>query len=440
MRKLLVKMILSSITAVLVSGTLVAQVLNTDTSSPAKPEKSKLSQAKPKPSELESMLAEALVNNPDIRVAEAKLREAEAELNRVRFQVLQKVTTLHHGLEAQKAVVKAAEERLQLMLQLRRQARISEVEVQPVESQLGQEKAKVAALEAELPSLLGRLPQRSSADKTGADTSPYLNNLGSIPYLGSIPPSSITPGMGRNFIGWTEYVRPTNVEPAQGAMADKIRKALDALVTLDIQDKPLNEALKVIQVRTPGILFHTVLPGEQMARMKVNLHVEQLPLGAALQALEDSFPEMRDQDFGGRGALRFAVREYGILVTTQGALPPGAILLHDFWKGHTGKGSASGISTSDQSAERRRPPENLEGTIKATDRQTGTVTVSIGSDAGLRKGHTLEVYRLKPNPTYLGTIQILDVRPTEAVAKPPTGGSRAVIEVGDQVTSSIHRR
>jgi hypothetical protein len=100
---------------------------------------------------------------------------------------------------------------------------------------------------------------------------------------------------------------------------------------------------------------------------------------------------------------------------------------------------ASASSTPDQSAERRRPPENLEGTIKATDRQSGTVTVSIGSDAGLRKGHTLEVYRLKPNPTYLGTIQILDVRPTEAVAKPPTG-SRAGIEVGDQVTSSIHRR
>ena len=30
----------------------------------------------------------------------------------------------------------------------------------------------------------------------------------------------------------------------------------------------------------------------------------------------------------------------------------------------------------------------------------------------------MEVYRLKPDPTYLGTIQILAVRPNEAVAKP----------------------
>src|SRR4051812_17523488 len=34
---------------------------------------------------LESLLAQALKNNPDIRVAESKVREAEAELNRVRM-------------------------------------------------------------------------------------------------------------------------------------------------------------------------------------------------------------------------------------------------------------------------------------------------------------------------------------------------------------------
>jgi hypothetical protein len=77
--------------------------------------------------------------------------------------------------------------------------------------------------------------------------------------------------------------------------------------------------------------------------------------------------------------------------------------------------------------------------IKATDPKSGLVTISLGSDAGLRTGHTFEVYRLKPEPRYLGSIRILDVRSTEAVAK-PTSQPHTPIEVGDRVTSGIRRR
>src|SRR5579883_1482356 len=54
---------------------------------PAKPEKSAV------PS-LQELLTQALRENPDIRVAEAKLREAEADLNRTRLQVTRKVVAL----------------------------------------------------------------------------------------------------------------------------------------------------------------------------------------------------------------------------------------------------------------------------------------------------------------------------------------------------------
>lgn len=224
-------------------------------------------------------------------------------------------------------------------------------------------------------------------------------------------------------------------------MADKIRNALDRPVALHIQDKPLSEALKMIEEKAPGILFHVVLPSEQMAKMKVNLHLEQIPLGATLQALEDSFPEMRSQNLG-RGALRLAVREYGILVTTQESLPPGAILLYDFWKRHPDFGKSkegSLIDKLDNSTRKNPAPEDLEGVIKAIDPQSGLVTLSVGSDAGLHKGDTLEVYRLKPQPKYLGSVRILDVRPIEAVAR-PTSGTHARIEVGDQVAGRIRRR
>ena len=38
--------------------------------------------------------------------------------------------------------------------------------------------------------------------------------------------------------------------------------------------------------------------------------------------------------------------------------------------------------------------------------------------AGLEKGHTLDVFRLKPTPQYLGQIRLTDVRAAEAVGVP----------------------
>jgi hypothetical protein len=82
------------------------------------------------------------------------------------------------------------------------------------------------------------------------------------------------------------------------------------------------------------------------------------------------------------------------------------------------------------------PAENVEGLIKKVDATANLVTISIGSDAGLAKGHTLEVYRLKPSPKYLGTIRVVEVSPTEAVAQ-FVGKTAAPPEPGDHVASKI---
>ena len=60
---------------------------------------------KPATLTLEQMLAQATQDNPDIRVAEAKLREADAELNRTRLLVAQKVVKLYQDITAQRAAV-----------------------------------------------------------------------------------------------------------------------------------------------------------------------------------------------------------------------------------------------------------------------------------------------------------------------------------------------
>src|SRR6266478_4733040 len=52
---------------------------------------------------LTELLDRALKDNPDVRVAEAKLREAEAELNRARLLVMQKVVALQRAVEDAKS-------------------------------------------------------------------------------------------------------------------------------------------------------------------------------------------------------------------------------------------------------------------------------------------------------------------------------------------------
>jgi hypothetical protein len=89
---------------------------------------------------------------------------------------------------------------------------------------------------------------------------------------------------------------------------------------------------------------------------------------------------------------------------------------------------------------RNPPPENVEGLIKTIDPRSNRMTLTIGSDAGLSRGHTLEVYRLNrmvPDQSkYLGTIRIVEVTATQAVGQ-PVGRLAAPPQPGDQVSAHI---
>jgi DNA repair exonuclease SbcCD ATPase subunit len=85
------------------------------------------------------------------------------------------------------------------------------------------------------------------------------------------------------------------------------------------------------------------------------------------------------------------------------------------------------------------PAEDVEGLIREVS-PGGLVRLTIGSDAGLAKNQTLEVYRLNDKAPeqsrYLGRIKIVEVSASEAVAQ-PVGKPTAPFQVGDQVGSRI---
>ncbi|OAI47595.1 hypothetical protein AYO44_01580 [Planctomycetaceae bacterium SCGC AG-212-F19] len=85
------------------------------------------------------------------------------------------------------------------------------------------------------------------------------------------------------------------------------------------------------------------------------------------------------------------------------------------------------------------PPDDVRGAVTVVDEQTGLVTINIGSDAGVNKGNTLEVYRLTPRPAYVGRLLILAVIPDEAVGKLLGQARAGGVQKGDEVASPILR-
>jgi hypothetical protein len=86
------------------------------------------------------------------------------------------------------------------------------------------------------------------------------------------------------------------------------------------------------------------------------------------------------------------------------------------------------------------PREAVEGLVKATDPASGLVQITLGSDAGLAVGNTLEVFRLNTtNPDrsqYLGRIRIVELKATEAIARPVDKMTNK-IRVNDNVASRL---
>jgi hypothetical protein len=75
--------------------------------------------------------------------------------------------------------------------------------------------------------------------------------------------------------------------------------------------------------------------------------------------------------------------------------------------------------------------EKVEGTL---------VQLTLGTDHGLQENNTLDVYRLQPNPQYLGMVRIVDARHHTSVGRlipSGSGASKLQLREGDLVTSKF---
>jgi hypothetical protein len=89
------------------------------------------------------------------------------------------------------------------------------------------------------------------------------------------------------------------------------------------------------------------------------------------------------------------------------------------------------------------PPVYVKGVVLKVDtKDVNLARISLGSDEGLKEGHTMFVYRLSPNPDYVGTLRIRAVDHHTAVGqliRPAGAPQRTALKEGDEVASKIIR-
>jgi hypothetical protein len=400
-----------------------------------------------KPSQLEELIAQALRDNPDVRVAEAKMREAEAELSRVRLQVIQKVVAHQHNTETKESAVQNAEAHY-VVAQANQQLakaeydRVAEIskkgvvakadvdaarakveqaaaDVQAAKSALQAAKADLAKTQAELPYLLGK------GGKDGHETEAVRRGLA---WLQANQADTTARALYALSLAQAEQAWfKAGLQP-QGTVAETLRKALDRPINLSLQNVPTAKAIEDIRdFAGVSIVPSSTLPRELLTR-PITLKLDNVRLGAVFQLLEDAT------------GLQFGVRDYGILMAGQ--LPPDVMPLHRWWK--DGEKSKAGEEKPKARPEKpgasgkNPPPANVEGTVTKVDAADGLVEISVGTDAGLAAGQTLEVYRTAgdPGPRYLGTLRIVQAQSTRSVGKflkAPT----TPVAVGDRASARL---
>ncbi|HEX4592414.1 MAG TPA: hypothetical protein VH120_20960 [Gemmataceae bacterium] len=306
---------------------------------------------------LDELINAALRHSPDVQVADAKVREAQAQLRRERLALVQKVIDANSSVEAARADAQLAEKEFKRIAVLHNTAGVDEATFQSAEARFATAKALLARAETALNLMTGKFP----ADIKGVTAVENNPPSGAAPagISGTISPSGfggftgssgiagnlgggiagnmgggiagfsggiggiggalgIGGGIGGGVLGGGGPEIPPPLLP-QSKMSERLHAALDGKIKVEpVNNVPLGDVLKKYRTAA-GVPFLLHL-GEKAAE-PINLSLDgEVQLGAALQALEDVVP-----------GLRCFVREYGILVTLDETAPERAMPLVEFW-------------------------------------------------------------------------------------------------------------
>lgn len=331
---------------------------------------------------LDEIIAAAVRANPDVAIAQAEVQLAEAKLNAVKIEAAQKVTAMKAALDDAELQVAQAEKQVDQARDLHNsteqevaeitqrhsagRAATSEVErirqkalaarTQRLEAEKELKKAQLqfARLKADwdrqaeraIASQLTEGRMTVIGDKAVARGLNWLRQSDTRLNLNSTSEAALAL---RLWTGDSQATIPqARLEVKPGSPVEQLRVALDKQVKLDrgrvtvnaALDRLLQAASLTIRVKIPRALWDP--RDKHPQELSIDLSAAEMPLGSWLQLISD---EVSD-DYRIMKRHDFYVRDYGLLLTTPEAAPPGAVPLSVFWKEvHLSSGPAKSSKT-----------------------------------------------------------------------------------------------
>lgn len=186
-----------------------------------------------------------------------------------------------------------------------------------------------------------------------------------------------------------------NAEKQRLADVERVEKERDAAKKESAESLAQMNSATIEQTQRRGEVDKLRASREEMLKKNTELVIERTNLQDELAQLKSQYEQgqVRNQQL----AERIQQLE-GYVVSFKGSVPTPEELARG------GQGNT--------------PPPEIEGIVTKVDPTGRFVQISIGEDDGIRRGQTLEVWRTKPEPKYLGQVKIFTTEATTAVAKP----------------------
>ena len=248
-----------------------------------------------KKSSLEEALDQALKNNPDLRVAEAKLSLAAAELSRARLQVTHSIAAMSMKIDVQEKMVAETEEQMTHSRDLFRKGAANRADVAKAETAATLAKGQLAVLRHEFAAMQGKGEAEAKA---------------------RIWLERISPQREQGLLA-SRIVQVTGNQRGREEKFDALRKALRIKVNLTFDQIESRDVLDFLEQRS-NLNIHAEMKGAAWAT-KLTCDLKDVTVAAGLQFLEDHLT--------GQTVI---VRDYGLLIVPKEKVPPDALTLAAF--------------------------------------------------------------------------------------------------------------
>ena len=270
----------------------------------------------------DAVIEAALANDPDVRMARAKMQLAEAEWLKARQAVTQKVLTLRSLIAEQKKTVGTVEESFALLREAHTRGQASRAEMLASREKLEAAQSTLARSEMELKLITGGagVPAAHGVLTCPAAMKGAANCTACHTAQVGLERLALDVSYSTRLDTAMAVLSLRGAKATGGPVPERIRAALDKPVKLGAKGEKVafDKALEVF--KTAGL----DVPVRNAVKLatSVTSQGEELPVGAWLQMFADEAPD-----------CLILVREYGLLVTGKSLNPPtDAVTVFELWK------------------------------------------------------------------------------------------------------------